>query len=292
MKLALGTAQFGMQYGIANSDIKLGLDDIYKILETAKNNGIDTLDTAFRYGESEKNLGRVGAKNWKVISKLHSLDINTKNVYESTNEIVEKSLSNLKIENLEALLIHDVNLLKQDYGDNVWRALENLKQDRVINKLGISIYQPDDLNILYDRYDFNIIQCPISVLDRRINRSDLLSRINQDGKELHARSIFLQGLLLMNSSERPRKFNKWKSLWQTWENWLDQNGISALEACISYVYKLKEVKQVIVGVDSLSQLNEIISSIKTIGKSNNLNLPSELDIEDDLILNPSNWKNL
>ena len=82
------------------------------------------------------------------------MDINTKNVYESTNEIVEKSLSNLKIENLEALLIHDVNLLKQDYGDNVWRALENLKQDRVINKLGISIYQPDDLNILYDRYDF------------------------------------------------------------------------------------------------------------------------------------------
>ena len=92
--------------------------------------------------------------------KLHSLDINTKNVYESTNEIVEKSLSNLKIENLEALLIHDVNLLKQDYGDNVWRALENLKQDRVINKLGISIYQPDDLNILYDRYDlilFNVL---------------------------------------------------------------------------------------------------------------------------------------
>ena len=81
MKLALGTAQFGMQYGIANSDIKLSLDDIYKILETAKNNGIDTLDTAFQYGESQKNLGRVGAKNWKVISKLHTLDIITKNVY-------------------------------------------------------------------------------------------------------------------------------------------------------------------------------------------------------------------
>jgi aryl-alcohol dehydrogenase-like predicted oxidoreductase len=292
MKLALGTAQFGLQYGIANSNIKLSLDDIYKILETAKNNGIDTLDTAFQYGESQKNLGRVGAKNWKVISKLHTLDINTKNVYESTYKVVEKSLSNLKIEKLEALLIHDVNLLKQDYGDNVWRALEDLKQDGVIDKLGISIYQPEDLNILYDRYDFNIIQCPISVLDRRINSSDLLSRINKDGKELHARSIFLQGLLLMNNSDRPRGFNKWKSLWQIWEDWLDQNGISSLEACISYVYKMKEVKKVIVGVDSLSQLNEIISSLKNIGKFNNLNFPSQLDIEDGLLLNPSNWKNL
>lgn len=292
MKLALGTAQFGMQYGIANSDIKLSLDDIHKILETAKNNGIDTLDTAFQYGESQKILGRVGAKNWKVISKLHTLDINTKNVYESTHKIVEKSLSNLKIEKLEALLIHDVNLLKQDYGDNIWRALEDLKQDGVIDKLGISIYQPEDLNILYDRYDFNIIQCPISVLDRRINSSDLLNRINKDGKELHARSIFLQGLLLMNNSDRPRGFNKWKSLWLIWEDWLDQNGISSLEACISYVYKMKEVKKVIVGVDSLSQLDEIISSLKNIGKFNNLNFPNQLDIEDGLLLNPSNWKNL
>lgn len=133
-----------------------------------------------------------------------------------------------------------------------------------------------------------MIQAPYSIFDRRLDTSGWLGRLNKENVEVHIRSIFLQGLLLMNKNTRPKKFNKWLGLWNQWDDWLVDNDVTPLQAAISFSISDNRISKVTVGVDSLEQLKEIIFA----SNSNINKFPKDFNIKDTKLLNPFEWSSL
>jgi aryl-alcohol dehydrogenase-like predicted oxidoreductase len=115
-----------------------------------------------------------------------------------------------------------------------------------------------------------------------------LHRLKDDDVEVHTRSAFLQGLLLMNHEDIPDKFSHWGKLWRTWHQWLSDQDISAVQACLAFPLSFSEIDRVIVGANSLSQLSEIVSAAND---QREFNFPS-LQCEEESLINPANWKQL
>ncbi len=285
MKLALGTVQFGVSYGVANKIGQVGYSAVSEILQYAREQGVDTLDTAIAYGESEQCLGDVGVGDWNVITKLPELSSDSSNVKQWVRRHVECSLERLNLKKVSGLLLHRPLQLLSHYGNDLWDTVEDLKKENIVEKVGFSIYAPDELDLLYSSYQPDIVQVSYNIFDRRIKSSGWLEKMANDNVEVHVRSIFLQGLLLMNSIERPNKFGRWSELWESWGYWLQQQGITPIEACLAFVFKESLVDKVIVGVDSKKQLEEILSKLD----SNVLEFPNQFEVHDLNLINPSNW---
>lgn len=289
MKLALGTAQFGLSYGVANEHGRVKLDEVQAILELAKENGVSVLDTAIAYGESEYSLGQAGVSIWRVVSKLPALPENLKLVDEWVVEQVKSSLQRLGVQKLEAVLLHRPEQLLEKNGTALYEALQNLKTQGLTAKVGVSIYTPDELPSLFNKkMHFDLVQAPLNILDRRLLESGWAKKLKDMHVELHVRSAFLQGLLLMPSDKRPVKFDRWKSVWAEWDRWLIESNLTPLQACMKYVYQLPEVDHVIVGVDSITQLKEILA----VPKGQLSTLPQWVKPLDIDLLNPARWGNL
>ncbi len=201
MKIAIGTAQFGMKYGINNDFGKVSEFDVKKILNHSINNGIDTIDTAIAYGDSENVLGMTGVSDFKVISKLPKIPDENK-INDLMHKMVNESLTRLNIQSLYALMLHAPHQILDKNGEEIISALQNLKQKGLINKIGISIYSVKELGPLLDIFKFDIIQCPFNLVDRSLDETGWLKKLKKLDIEVHTRSSFLQGLLVM-----PRKKN-------------------------------------------------------------------------------------
>jgi aryl-alcohol dehydrogenase-like predicted oxidoreductase len=286
-KIALGTAQFGLDYGIANKVGRVPKADVAEIIELAKSLCIDTLDTATAYGESEKVLGSASMEGWQVISKLSALPVDIVDVDGWVEEQVYDSCQRLKIDNLYGLLLHRPVQLIGTRGDEIRDALYRLKQKGWVKKIGISVYEPAELDPIFSMMNVDIVQAPFSIIDRRLSESGWIKRFRSEGCELHVRSVFLQGLLLMSSEQRPSQFGRWQALWNTWDTWLKETGLTPLEACLRYVLSVEGISKVILGVESASQLKEI--SMATLGSLPAI--PSGLDLCDKELLNPALWAN-
>jgi len=287
-KLSIGTVQFGLDYGIANKLGKVSFDEVQKILSEAKRHNIDTLDTAAAYGDSESVLGTSGVEQFDIITKLPEIPDNVKNITSYIEDSFFNSLKKLNVSKVYAFLLHRPDQLLSNSGDEIYKTLLNLKEQGLIKKIGASIYQPSELGDIYSKYNLELIQLPFNILDRRLIETGWLSKLKKMNVEIHVRSAFLQGLLLMSKSQRPEKFNCWNDLWVKWDYWLEENNITALEASIRYVLSVPEISKVIVGVDSTLQLKEIISAAD--GKLPLI--PLELFSNDASLLNPSNWNKL
>lgn len=285
MKLALGTVQFGLPYGVANQLGQIDKDESLEILEYAKASGIDTLDTAISYGESEQRLGQVGVETWQVISKLPVIPESCQDISSWVEESVVGSLERLKISKLSGLLVHHPQQLMGNKGKEIFNCLTNLKEQGKIDKIGVSIYSPADLDDLWPKFKFDIVQAPYSIFDRRMTTSGWMKKINEAGTEVHVRSVFLQGLLLMDSVKRPENFERWKSLWERWDTWLEEQNLTALEACLGFTLANPDISRVLVGIDSLTQLKEIIAA----SNKSDVTVPDSLVTEDVQLLNPVNW---
>ena len=284
-KLALGTVQFGLTYGIANRSGQVSRDEAAAILAHACGAGIDTLDTAIAYGESERRLGEIGVEQWRVVSKLPAVPEACADVGAWVREAVSGSLERLRIPRLGGLLLHRSQQLLGPHGEALYRVLLALKDEGKVEKIGVSIYDPEELDALWPRCQLGLVQAPFSILDRRLAASGWLSRLHQAGIEIHTRSVFLQGLLLMEAGKRPVTFDRWHPLWDQWHRWLDDQALSPLQACLGFVVAQPEIDRVVVGVDSLKQLQEIVSAAKPMG----VPVPEFLTTEDLQLLNPSNW---
>ena len=285
-RLALGTVQFGIPYGISNQQGKVSLDAATEILNYAHIAGINTLDTAIAYGDSENCLGGIGVKDWQVISKLPEIPIATNDVSSWVRESVNGSLQRLRTPCLYGLLLHRPQQLLSDKGQEIYNALNLLKKEGLVDKIGISIYSPTELEELCNRFSFDLIQAPFNIFDRSLKQSGWLSRLKLAGVEVHVRSIFLQGLLLMNPANRPAYFNRWQPIWIEWEQWLYTNNLTALQACLSFVLSNPDIDRVVVGVDCLSQLQEILAATTI-----EVVKPHDKLCSDDLdLINPARWQ--
>lgn len=285
-KIALGTAQFGLDYGISNTRGRVSQIAVENILRSAHGSGIDTLDTAINYGTSEEVLGIAGVQDWNVVSKLPSIPDNCKDVEAWIVDQVLRSIEKLKIKSLYALLLHEPNQVFSEFGGLLIQALERLKLDGFIKNIGISIYDPSELDNLYDLCPIDVLQVPLNILDRRAEDSYMIQRLHKQGCEIHVRSVFLQGLLLMHTETRPEKFDKWNFIWKELDDWLISNNISRLEACLSSALSWPLADKVIVGVTSLAELDEILDATT----KSNLKIPTNLKTTDLNLITPSLWE--
>ena len=280
-KLGIGTAQFGQRYGISNKFGKVSQSEAENILNLAKLNSSDIIDTAISYN-SESWLGNIGVKEYKVVTKLPPVPNGIKNVCEWIDVQIKSSLKRLRVNSVYGLLLHN----SEDYKNSELREkFKSLKADKIIHKIGVSIYSPNELNNLPCENEIDIVQAPINLVDQRLVDSGWLKKLNSYGVEVHARSVFMQGLLLMPKKLIPQSFMAWSSLWNKWHDWLNRENITAIEACLHYVFSLPYVNRVIIGFEAANQLKQIVESLKP-----SLNI-SYLDIsnsEEDLV-NPSMW---
>lgn len=284
-RLALGTVQFGLRYGIANQAGQVNRDDAAAILNHAWANHLDTLDTAIAYGESEQRLGEIGVEQWRVVSKLPALPLDCADVAKWVRESVHGSLSRLAIPRLHGLLLHRSQELLGAHGTEIYRALVVLRGEGKIGKIGVSIYDPEELDALGPRFQLDLVQAPFNVIDRRLAASGWLARLHQAGTEVHTRSAFLQGLLLMEPGRRPAAFSRWQPLWQHWHGWLHEQSMPALQACLGFVLAHAAIERVVVGVDSIEQLKEILTSAAAPAAVP----PAALMSLDPDLINPSRW---
>lgn len=285
MKLALGTVQFGLPYGIANQSGQVAQEEGKAILQLAAGNGIDTLDTAIAYGESEQRLGEIGIQGWQIVSKLPAIPEGCADISQWAVEAVNGSLQRMNANSLYGLLLHHPRQLLEKDGDKLYRALQQLKQNGLVEKIGVSIYAPSELDSLCGRFQLDLVQAPFNILDHRLIDTGWLTRLSELGTELHVRSAFLQGLLLMSPTARPKRFAPWDRLWFEWDSWLNNNGLTPLQACLRYALSFPQISKVIVGVDSQQQLNEVlIASLGALPKT-----PAGLKTSDLDLINPANW---
>ena len=287
-KLALGTAQFGFTYGISNQSGQVGHEEALEILTHAEESGLDTLDTAIGYGESEKVLGEIGSTRWNTISKLSAIPNDCFDIESWVNDSVTGSLQRLQTQKLSGILLHRPEQLLNENSTSIYNALVGLKDANLVDKIGISIYDPHELDLICPNYHFDIVQAPLNILDRRLVNSGWLKRLAEQEIEVHVRSIFMQGLLLMSPDSRPSKFKRWDSLWNSWREWLKQVELTPLEACLAYALNQLEINRVLVGVESLVQFKEILQAVSC----KLVDIPEELQCDDVELINPALWDSL
>jgi aryl-alcohol dehydrogenase-like predicted oxidoreductase len=287
-RIALGTVQFGLSYGIANQAGQVTRPEAKDMLQLALANNIDMLDTAIAYGDSEICLGEAGTQGLKVVTKLPTMPNDCADVSAWVQQQVSASLSRLGVAAIYGLLIHRSEQLLGPYGDELFQALQALKDNGQVQKVGVSIYSPRELAALTPHYRFDLVQAPFNLVDRRLYSTGWMQRLKDDGVEVHIRSVFLQGLLLMSQAETPNKFSPWSDLWQTWHRWLADYDGSAIKACLAFPLSFSEIDRVIVGADSVNQLAQIVSASNSQPISN---LPY-LECEDESLINPANWSAL
>ena len=288
VKIALGTVQFGLPYGIANKTGQVPGVEAKNMLRSASINGIDTLDTAMAYGNSESCLGEIGTQDFRVVTKLPALPDRCTDVCAWVGKHVAASKLRLGTAELYGLLLHKPEQLLGPHGSAIYQSLRQLKDDGHVQKIGVSIYSPSELEALIPQYRFDLVQAPYNLIDRRLFSSGWIHKLKDNGVEVHTRSAFLQGLLLMKQTEIPTKFARWNELWQRWHGWLAENDSSALQACLAFALSLAEIDRVIVGADSQSQLAQILFAASSYPTGA---FPA-LQCEDETLINPAHWPNL
>lgn len=285
MRLALGTAQFGLSYGIANRDGQVTRSEATAMLHLAAASGIDTLDTAIAYGDSEACLGEVGTQGFKVVTKLPAVPEDCKNMEGWVQEQVAASRARLGVKVVYGLLLHRPEQLLLADGKALYKALQGVKEDGTVQNVGVSVYSPRELEELTPRYRFDLIQAPFNLVDRRIQATGWLQRLKDKGIEIHTRSAFLQGLLLMPQATRPVKFSAWSVLWSRWHDWLSCHGISPVQACLAFPLSFSEIDRVVVGADSVNQLEQVVSAATSAAP---VDFPA-LSCDEENLINPARW---
>ena len=288
-KLVLGAAQFGLSYGIANQSGQITSSEAKKILEQAGKSKINLLDTAIAYGDSEAVLGKVGVSEFKVVSKLPGLPERCADIDSWVVEQVEGLLKRLGVPSLYGLLLHRSENLLANSGKRLIDALNRVKSDGLVQKVGLSIYDPSELYEVMHLMQIDLVQAPLNLIDRRLETSGWLSSLYRESVEVHTRSAFLQGLLLIPRNKVPAKFEAWATLWDSWVSELEESNLSAASACLSYPLSLPEVDRVVVGVDSVDQLKTLIAASQIQPPQHDF---SFMTSEDQMLINPSNWSAL
>jgi aryl-alcohol dehydrogenase-like predicted oxidoreductase len=185
------------------------------------------------------------------------------------------------------LLVHNPGSLLGSKAQELASSLESLKASGIVSKIGVSIYDPYVLNDIASVMDLDLVQAPLNVIDRRLITSGWLKKLARMGVEIHTRSSFLQGLLLLPRDKIPSRFEAWSSLWDFWHYELEKKGLDPITECLRYVLSVSEVDRVVVGVETATQFNEIIGLA---AGASSLTDWSSMVCDDERLINPSNWE--
>tara|TARA_Y100000780_G_scaffold232562_1_gene266308 strand:+ start:16034 stop:16885 length:852 start_codon:yes stop_codon:yes gene_type:complete len=279
---ALGTVQFGLDYGISNKSGQVKLDEVKSILRTCLENNVITLDTAYAYGQAEDCLGKFDLAPFDLITKIPKM------MDQSSEEIpkfLQKSLKRLNIPKVKGVMFHNGDDLLSSKGEGYFKKLEEMKNTGKVDKIGVSVYCPEVLDRIIKNFDINIVQFPLNVFDQRMLESGLLKKLKNNNIETHARSAFLQGLFFLDEkilasqfSQCFEKVSELKKMAKGLNRSLNEVLLSfALTAGVDYVVQ---------GVVSQKQL---IQNLNTINNIIDFDF-SEFSISDEQIINPTMWR--
>ncbi|WP_180183952.1 aldo/keto reductase [Acinetobacter sp. YH01020] len=285
MKLGLGTVQFGLSYGVANASGQVSLTEVKNILALAHTVGIRTLDTAIAYGNSEACLGQAGVEQFNIVSKLPPLPENV-DVNEWVETQIQASLQRLNLKQLDALLLHRSLDIVESQGVVLQQALQHAVDRGWLKAVGISIYDPVELEQIIPIWKPDLIQSPLNIFDQRLIQSGWLQKLNELGIRVHTRSVFLQGLLLMPEENIPAYFQPWTKYLSAWHEWCNEKNIEPIAAAIAFLNGITEVENIIVGVDSEAQLQQIVESAR-------VQIDTDWQhwaISDKALIEPSRWQ--
>ena len=283
-KIILGTVQFGINYGINNSSGKISTDNAWEILNYSNSNGINQLDTAAAYGDSEQVIGKYLKNNedkeFKIISKLF-----LKN--QTLEDSLRSSIKKLNVKMLETILFHS----HDDYLIHKNEIIDfNTKfKGRLFKNIGVSAYTNKEVEEIIKDECVDIIQMPFNILDNASKREDTYKKIKKHEKKLHTRSVFLQGLIFKKVNELQGEFKVLQNAFLKIEKLCKEFNLTTNELALSYALSKDYIDGILIGVDSLDHLKNNIRisglkiSQKLIEEIDNLNIP------DENILNPTSW---
>lgn len=291
LKLGLGTAQFGLDYGVSNRKGRTPPQEAERILEAAEAGGVRVLDTAALYGDSEEVLGSLlqAGHRFDLVTKLPSLLPASGERFDAgkAEAMLRRSLERLRQPCLYGLLLHRAGDLRAGQGEAVMDWLLGCKEKGIVRKIGVSVYAEDDVEGLVRTYPLDLVQAPVNVFDQRLLRNGSLRRCKEAGVEIHARSVFLQGLLLMDTEELPGYFAPYAGLLQGYRLFLERTGVDPVEAALTFVNGLAEVDVFVCGVNDRAQLLQILDCLRSGRRPADF---SRYASTDPGLLNPYLWK--
>lgn len=282
-KIILGTVQLGLPYGINNALGKPNLKNALNIFELAKEYGVQTLDTAEAYGNAIEVIGKfhmLDSFRFKIISKFkYSRGQNIK-------LSVQNTLQTLQIDQLFAYLLHDADQLAEN---EVIDSFIELKNSKLINRAGVSIYTNKQFEKAIFAEHIDVIQIPYNILDNDNLRGELIAEAKRKGKVIHVRSVFLQGLFFMKKENVPLKLIPLQKYLADIESLCCKFDVSLEEVALNYVMSKESIDGILIGVDSSDQLIKNMEGVNT-------RIPVEIDelikriiVKETELLNPANW---
>ena len=258
-RIILGGAQLGLPYGVLGTGEKLNTLEIKDLLDVAESIGIQAIDTAIAYGTSESVIGDYSNSRFKIITKLPPLPNDVNDVSGWVRQQIDASLTRLQTNNIDALLLHHPQDLTGEFGVTLKKVIEELLSEGVIKRFGVSIYAPDELTTIVGHFPIDIVQTPFNVFDQRI--TPWLETLSRNGIEVHARSVFLQGLLISPANARPAHFRKWEAQFNQFDNWVSELSMSAISVCLGVALNQPGISHLVVGALSSTQLLETAAQI-------------------------------
>ena len=282
MRLAVGTAQFGMNYGITNTSGQPSIRECRNILELAGSAGITHIDTAALYGNSEEVLGELlSASNYNfIVNTKISLPTPQNSIQRQT----QKAMGRLKMPALDSVMLHSIDAATLD----VWQNLIALSDANVIGKFGASVYTPEQCRHLIEQCrQIGIVQVPLNLFDQRFLAPSLISQLKVQNIEIHSRSLFLQGILLSEHNSLPSYFAPYKDAFQRIETLHRKLNVSSLQLAMALTHMAKDIDIFVVGICQEKQLVQILEAYHS-SKQLSFDLQS-LKHEQPELINPVNW---
>ena len=296
MELCLGTVQFGMDYGIKGQK-QPSVEQAVEMLDYATQNGIYTIDTANAYGTAEDVVGSFLKKKTIARDKLFIIskfrpnlldDVKSDEYYKVMRENLENTLSRLRTDYLDSYLLHSARYV---FDDEIIETLNRMKQDGLVKRVGVSVYEPDEAKKCIQRPNVEFMQLPYSIFDQRMEKAGVFEAANDDNIQIHSRSAFIQGLILMDEDEVPTFLSKAKPIVRKIDILCQRHGISRISLAMNYVKQQSRISHLVFGVDNIEQLKENIHIYQEdISKDIIYDIAKEFrDIEADIVM-PSLWK--
>lgn len=283
-RLLLGSAQFGLAYGVSNAAGKVDPAVVAEIVAAAAAAGVHGIDTAPAYGDAETTLGTVlGAyPALRIVTKTPQADF----VPGAFARALDGSLRRLGRDGVEALLVHRSGDLLGATADAIWAELEAIKRDGRARRIGVSVYDSAHARMIADRYPIDAVQLPWNALDQRAAADGFLDRLRARGVEIHARSVFLQGLLLMDPRDLPEALVRARPALERFRAAARDAGRSPLQAAMDFAIRGERVERIVVGVTSRRELDEILGACAL--------PPSAIDFtalasDDAALVDPRTW---
>ena len=282
-KLILGTVQFGLNYGVNNQSGQVSKESVETILSLASNKGIKILDTSSAYGTSEKVLGEVLNENdmkFRIISKYPRSSRSVKTIF-------YEYLYTLNKKKLYGYLIHHFDFFRKK--QEIWRDFLLLKEEGKVTKIGFSLYNVDELKFLLDRdIAFDILQFPYNIFDRQFEK--FFPLLKERNVETHVRSVFLQGLFFKPLKNLEGKLLPLRKYVESLHSYCKVHCLKIEELALGYVYSSEYTNGVLIGVDTIEQLE---SNIKNLGYNispKDIDFVRSIEIKEKELLSPVNWK--